>query len=116
MSVRDGIASVKLSGGEKVEAVEVNSGGKGSKTMLSIRPERCVLAKTQTREHAMLKARVEELIYLGDHIRCRVNVVGVDNFIVKCQTLLKQRDMKLVKTYILAGQGKIAGPLIICKN
>ena len=83
MSVRDGIASVKLSEGKIVEAIDVNSGGKGSKTMLSVRPERCLLAKKQSDDKTRLKARVEELIYLGDHIRCRIMVAGVDHFIVK---------------------------------
>jgi putative spermidine/putrescine transport system ATP-binding protein len=29
------------------------------------------------------EGRVQELIYLGDHIRCRMNVLGYDDFIVK---------------------------------
>jgi hypothetical protein len=31
----------------------------------------------------MVDGRVEELIYLGDHIRVRMNVAGNDEFIVK---------------------------------
>ena len=27
--------------------------------------------------------KIEELIYLGDHIRCRMNVAGDDQFIMK---------------------------------
>ena len=30
-----------------------------------------------------LAAQVRELIYLGDHIRCRMSVAGNDEFIVK---------------------------------
>ena len=30
-----------------------------------------------------MEARVVELIYLGDHIRCRMEVAGNDSFIVK---------------------------------
>ena len=29
------------------------------------------------------QAEVKELIYLGDHIRCRMNVHGNDEFVVK---------------------------------
>ena len=32
---------------------------------------------------SLLDAKVEELIYLGDHIRTRVNVCGNNEFIIK---------------------------------
>ena len=51
--------------------------------MLSIRPERCVLSDKKNRDKNTLPAKVEELIYLGDHVRCRMNVAGDDQFIVK---------------------------------
>ena len=31
----------------------------------------------------MMQGKIEELIYLGDHVRCRMNVAGDDQFIVK---------------------------------
>jgi putative spermidine/putrescine transport system ATP-binding protein len=82
-SVHDKIASVKLDSGDIVKAMAVNIGGAGSKTMLSIRPERCVLADKKSKSMSMLNAKVLELIYLGDHIRCRMMVTGNDQFIVK---------------------------------
>jgi putative spermidine/putrescine transport system ATP-binding protein len=51
--------------------------------MLSVRPERCVVSTKKSAKMSMLDARIEELIYLGDHIRCRMNVAGDDQFIVK---------------------------------
>ena len=77
--VKGGIATVNVAG-TIVKALEVNSGGKGKKTQLSIRPERVSLA---SKGENVLDADVLELIYLGDHIRCRLNVLGNDEFVVK---------------------------------
>jgi putative spermidine/putrescine transport system ATP-binding protein len=82
-SVKGGIAKVRLTDGAVVDALDVNSGGKGHQTMLSVRPERCVLSKVKGRAKNPLPGTVEELIYLGDHVRCRMNVAGDDEFIVK---------------------------------
>ena len=78
-----GVASVTLDSGDKVKALAVNIDGKASRTSLSIRPERCVVSSKKVAGLSMLKGRIEELIYLGDHIRCRMNVAGNDEFIVK---------------------------------
>ena len=72
-----------LDSGDKVKALAVNIDGKASRTSLSIRPERCVVSSKKVAGLSMLKGRIEELIYLGDHIRCRMNVAGNDEFIVK---------------------------------
>ena len=81
--VSKGIATVQLDSGDLVQALAVNSGGKGERTLLSVRPERCVVTPKKTRNMSALSGRLEELIYLGDHIRCRMTVAGDDQFIVK---------------------------------
>ena len=58
----------------------VNCGGPGSRTTLSIRPERVDVHATGENN---AKGHVKELIYLGDHIRCRMSVHGNDEFVVK---------------------------------
>jgi putative spermidine/putrescine transport system ATP-binding protein len=50
---------------------------------LSLRPERVEVTPEGGKLPNMFEAKVEELIYLGDHIRTRVNVCGHDDFIVK---------------------------------
>ena len=72
---------VSLADGSSIEALAVNCGGEGEETLMSIRPERVVLGD-DTAQNAT-KAKVLELIYLGDHIRCRMNVHGNEDFIVK---------------------------------
>ncbi len=74
-------AVVTLNGGPQIRALAVNCGGVGQPTQLSIRPERVVLG-ADAQNNAMT-AKVVELIYLGDHIRCRMEVAGDSDFIVK---------------------------------
>lgn len=52
-------------------------------TSLSIRPERVFLDPAQGQCDNRLPARIQELIYHGDHLRLRLNIAGQDDFIVK---------------------------------
>jgi putative spermidine/putrescine transport system ATP-binding protein len=70
-------------GGEVIVGLNVNSGGVGAKTTLSLRPERVVLNPETGALPNVFDATVLELIYLGDHVRCRVGVCGNNQFIVK---------------------------------
>jgi putative spermidine/putrescine transport system ATP-binding protein len=79
--VEGGRATVALEGGGEVSALAVCCGAAGEPTMLSVRPERVILNAGAGQNP--LPAKVVELIYLGDHIRCRMEVNGDDSFIVK---------------------------------
>jgi putative spermidine/putrescine transport system ATP-binding protein len=80
-AIKNGFASVDFGDGTLGEATAVNCGEIGSNTTLSIRPERVDIgAKSGANA---VDAEVLELIYLGDHIRCRMKVMGNDQFIVK---------------------------------
>ena len=74
---------VALDTGEVVKALAVNAGAVGERTMLSLRPERVMVNPTEGICDTTVPGRVEELIYLGDHIRTRIAVCGRDDFIVK---------------------------------
>ena len=77
------ICTVQLDSGETLKAFAVKIDGAGSDTMISLRPERVVVNPESDKYPNRLSAKVEELIYLGDHIRSRMNVCGHDDFIVK---------------------------------
>ena len=79
--IENGIARVALDQGPEVLALAIACGGAGDRTVLSIRPERVQVNSTAVPNR--LDGRVLELIYLGDHIRCRMQVCGRDDFIVK---------------------------------
>ena len=74
--------SVDIGQGQ-VQALAVNVNTVGSRTTLSLRPERVVVDPKPGSCPNMFDARVEELIYLGDHIRTRVDVCGSKQFIIK---------------------------------
>jgi putative spermidine/putrescine transport system ATP-binding protein len=69
-------------GAGTVTALAVRAAAAGDSTTLSLRPERVAVNPQQPLDNAF-DARVEELIYLGDHIRTRVSVCGEDSFVIK---------------------------------
>ena len=94
-SVSNGIATIKLDSSAEVKALAVNIGGVGSRTTLSVRPERCVVLTKKSSTVSRLDAKIEELIYLGDHIRCRMNVAGDDQFIMKVPNTSGQLGLEI---------------------
>lgn len=74
---------VELDGGGTVTALKVNVDNVGDRTTLSLRPERVVVNPVAGSVPNTGAAKVEELIYLGDHIRTRVSLAGNSDFIVK---------------------------------
>ncbi len=75
--------TVEVDGGGSVRAMAVNVDGVGTRTALSLRPERVTVNPPPGSCPNVFDGRVEELIYLGDHIRTRASVCGHDDFIIK---------------------------------
>ncbi|MCY4547238.1 MAG: ABC transporter ATP-binding protein [Defluviicoccus sp.] len=82
-SVDGAFCRVALDDGERVRALNVNVDGEREPTTLSLRPERVAIDPKGEAADNVVSGRVEELIYLGDHIRARLTVAGNDAFIVK---------------------------------
>ena len=80
---KDKVATVRLESGDIVKALAINVGNKGERTLLSVRPERVEINPAKGSADVVLKGRIAELIYLGDHIRARLEVAGHNDFIVK---------------------------------
>ena len=74
---------VTLQNGHSIDALAVNVDSVGCETTISLRPERVFINPIGNTCKNLVEAQVLELIYLGDHIRSRVNVCGHDDFIVK---------------------------------
>tara|TARA_B100001123_G_C15246509_1_gene1001146 strand:+ start:643 stop:1728 length:1086 start_codon:yes stop_codon:yes gene_type:complete len=81
-SIDDKYCLVEIDGGGSTKALKINVGQVGERTQLSVRPERVTVNDSSDNENKF-SGIVEELIYLGDHIRIRLNVAGNNNFIVK---------------------------------
>jgi len=82
-SVDKKLCTVEMGQGDSLKALPVNINGVGSETMISLRPERVVVNPESGSYPNEVSAEIKELIYLGDHIRSRMNVCGHDDFIVK---------------------------------
>jgi len=76
-------ATVKTDSGDIVIASKVNVNNVGDRATLSLRPERIMVSPSKGKTPNTYSAKVEELIYHGDHIRTRFSVCGHDDFIVK---------------------------------
>jgi putative spermidine/putrescine transport system ATP-binding protein len=73
---------VEVEGGA-VQALAVNVDGAGSRSALSLRPERVLVDPSPESCPNLFEARVEELIYHGDHTRLRVCACGSEDFVIK---------------------------------
>ena len=74
---------VKIGEAGEIRALPVSISSVGAKTTLSLRPERVRINPTNGACANQFDATVEELIYLGDHTRARVQLLGHNNFVIK---------------------------------
>ena len=89
------IVTVRFGSGDTATALAVNCDGVGKPTQLSIRPERVVIGGAGDN---VTDAEVLELIYLGDHIRCRMRVHGNEDFIVKVPNASGHQELQVGTT------------------
>lgn len=100
--INGGVCTVQLDSGEHVTAEKIVAGEVGSRTTLSIRPERIELDPEAGSVPVIIPGKIEELIYLGDHIRVRMSVAGTSEFIVKVRN-------RSGRKYLEAGQQTTVG-------
>jgi putative spermidine/putrescine transport system ATP-binding protein len=85
--------------GRTIKALKVNVNEVGDKTSLSLRPERVTVDPEEGSLENVFEGTVRQLIYLGDHIRTRVNVCGNNDFVIKVPNsyghLVVNRDHKI---------------------
>ena len=87
--------TVKLEDGPVIEAVRVGRHVPGDRVILSLRPERISPAADADRHANRFPAIVEELIYLGDHLRVRVSGVGRADLVMKIPNQAGELALKL---------------------
>ena len=98
-NVQNDLVTTKTAGGTQFIAKRVNCGDVGSYTTLSIRPERVTVG---VEGENTTKAEVLELIYLGDHIRCRMSVEKDNEFIVKVPNSSNHTHMEVGEETIVS--------------
>ena len=85
---------VETENGDEIVSLKININSVGETSLLSLRPERVWVNVNEKNYENNFDAKVEELIYLGDHVRTRVKVCGNDQFIVKIPNSSDHSDLK----------------------
>ena len=94
-SVDGQFCRLRLHDGSLVTALAVNIEGVGADSTLSLRPERVYLDVSTDTHDNVFEGDVKELIYLGDHIRVRMDVCGNDEFVLKMPNDSHARRLKV---------------------
>ena len=81
--VSGSLCTVSLDGGGSVRAENVLGGARGQRTTLSIRPENVRMGEAESDADAAISGTIGEIIYLGDHLRVRLEVAQAKEFVVK---------------------------------
>ncbi|MEC9434826.1 MAG: ABC transporter ATP-binding protein [Pseudomonadota bacterium] len=87
--------TVEFADGSTGQALAVNCGDVGAPTRLSLRPERVAFAG---QGEWGVPGKVKELIYLGDHIRVRMQVLGNSDFVVKVPNASRHAQLTVGET------------------
>jgi len=93
-SINGKMCVVETEKGEEIKSLKVNVNSVGDASTVSLRPERVEINSSDSNFENSFDAKVKELIYLGDHIRTRVEVCGNDQFIVKVPNSYKGANLK----------------------
>jgi putative spermidine/putrescine transport system ATP-binding protein len=98
--------TVQVEGGGAIEALAVNVRSEGEQTTLSLRPERVFVRPELGSCPNIFDATVQELIYLGDHVRTRVTLLGHDDFIIKIPNSAGHQHLKTGETVKVGWQAE----------
>ena len=75
-------------GGLAVQAFAVATRAVGERVILAIRPERVALTPRPGEYTNEFDAKVEDLVFLGDHLRVRLSLGGRDDFVAKIPNIV----------------------------
>ena len=93
-SINGNMCVITTDRGDEIKAIKINVNAVGDASTVSLRPERVEINSSEKNFENIFDAKVKELIYLGDHIRTRVEVCGNDQFIVKVPNSYKGANLK----------------------
>src|SRR6185312_13693515 len=90
---KDGLCAVRVNGHEVIWALPVRTGAVGSDTVLSLRPERVQIDPATGACENIFEAEVQEVIYIGNALRARLNTCGSQDFVVTMQNSANGRQL-----------------------
>ena len=87
LSVERGVCQVEV-GNQRMQAAHIGELAPGSETLVAIRPERVNIAPLSMRYSNEFDAEVEDIGFLGDHLRVRLALCGHSDFIAKIPNIV----------------------------
>lgn len=81
------LCAVRLAGGQVVQAIATGTVGTGDRVIAAIRPEHIEISTGQSFDCNKLDARIEELVYQGDHGRIRAGLDGGGALVIRTPNL-----------------------------
>ena len=87
VSVERGVCEVEVAE-QRLQAAHIADLPAGSEALVAIRPERVNIAPLSMQYSNELDARVEDISFLGDHLRVRLHVCGNTEFIAKIPNIV----------------------------
>ncbi len=106
LDAANGVCHVALDDGTRIEALPIAVQGAGEPTSLSIRPERVEVDPTGAEYTNRITGTVNDIIYLGDHLRAVLHAGGCDDFIVKAPNRDGQRRLEKGQSVTLGWRTK----------
>ncbi len=92
------VVNIAASENLMVNATPVNVSRAGDNTTLSVRPERIVINPSPEAFDNCFDAKIVDLIYHGDHLRTRLDLLGQNDFVVKTPNTSDTRNMVIGQT------------------
>ncbi|MXX79259.1 MAG: ABC transporter ATP-binding protein [Gemmatimonadales bacterium] len=95
--VEDDLCEVDV-GGERIRAFRIAPCGVGDTVTLSIRPERIAIKPEEGLYHNVVEAAIEDMTFLGDHLRVRLAACGGRDVVAKIPNVVGHGAMMVGDT------------------
>lgn len=82
-------------GVNRVKALDIRTEGPGSRTTLSVRPERVRLGEAAEGYDNVFEAEIRETIFMGDHVRVGVAFGGDEEFVIQVPNTEERAALKV---------------------
>jgi putative spermidine/putrescine transport system ATP-binding protein len=93
LELSEGLCTVRVNGQDTIRALAVRTSSLDRDTVLSLRPERVLIDPSEGSCENIFDAQVEEVIYVGNAIRARLNTCGSRDFVVTFQNSVNSRQL-----------------------
>lgn len=82
------ICHIDLDGDNRVQALAVTHHNPGDEVWLTVRPERISIKPKEHKYTNDFAATVDDVVFMGDHLRLNVTTCGVRNFVIKIPNIV----------------------------